>query len=49
MACTKCKHKKNYNQDFFKKSEFVGRNIIWFFIVWSLLALYGIYNLILNL
>lgn len=46
MACSKCKQKRNFNQEFAKKTEFVGKGIVWFLIIWSLLALYGIYSLI---
>jgi hypothetical protein len=46
MSCSKCKEKKNFNQEFEKKTEFINKGVVWFFIIWSLLALYGIYNLI---
>jgi hypothetical protein len=45
MACSKCK-KKDIKESLRESSELVPKGIIIFTIIWSLFALYGLYNLI---
>ncbi len=45
MACSKCK-KQERIEEFEKSTEFIGKGVITFVIIWSLFAVYGIYTLI---
>lgn len=49
MACSSCKKKESFNEKYKEATSYVGRTTIIFTIVWSLLALYGIYSLIIKL
>jgi hypothetical protein len=46
MACTICKEKKEFKEEIIKSGEFIGKGVIWFTIVWSLLGVYGLITLI---
>jgi hypothetical protein len=47
MGCPKCKKNKNeLNKSFEKKIDLVGKGIIIFTIIWSLLAICGLISLI---
>jgi hypothetical protein len=46
MACAKCKKNKNeLNKSFEKKIDLVGKGVVIFAIIWSLLAIYGLFSL----
>lgn len=49
MACTDCKKKTEIKKELIDSSEFVSRGVIWFVIIWSIFACYGIYSFIKNL
>ena len=49
MACTNCKQKGNMKKDFIKSTESINTGVIVFTVVWSLLAIYGIYSLVIKL
>jgi hypothetical protein len=46
MSCSTCKEKSKIKEELYESSEFVSKGVIWFVIVWSGLALYGLYTLI---
>jgi hypothetical protein len=46
MGCSDCKQKKNIKKDLIESSSIVNRGVLWFVIIWSLLAIYGLYSLI---
>jgi len=48
MGCIKCKEKKISKPDDTSKSVSVDRVAAWVIIIWSLLGLYGLYTLIMN-
>ena len=45
MACSKCKKKEKF-QELESSTEFISKGVLVFGIVWSLLALYGLYSII---
>lgn len=45
MACSKCK-KQEQIEEFQKSTEFISKGVVIFVIIWSSLAIYGIYSLI---
>ena len=45
MACSECK-KKEKIKELQTSTEFVSKGVIIFAVVWSLLALYGLYSII---
>lgn len=45
MACSSCKKKEKF-EELKSSTEFVSKGIIIFSIVWSALALYGLYSII---
>jgi hypothetical protein len=49
MSCSKCKQKNRFKEEFEKTTDLVDKKIVWFIVVWSVLALYGIYSLIIKL
>lgn len=49
MSCTNCKQKGNIKRDIVKSTESINTGVIVFTIVWSLLAIYGIYSLVIKL
>ena len=46
MACSKCKEKKTLKEDLIKSTGIVSKGIVWFTIIWTIFAIYGIYSLI---
>jgi len=48
MGCSSCKQKRDIKKDLLESTESVNKGVIWFVIVWSLFAVYGIYSLIKN-
>lgn len=46
MGCNNCKEKKNIKGDLIEASKTINKGVLWFVIVWSLFALYGIYSFI---
>jgi hypothetical protein len=47
MACTNCKKNSNESyKDVYDKTDTFPKGIVIFTIVWTLLALYGLYSLI---
>ncbi len=49
MSCSNCKKKSKIREEIKNGTDFVGRGVIYFFIIWSLLAIYGLYSLITKL
>lgn len=49
MACSNCKKRNEIKQEINQGTEFVSKGVIWFVIIWSLFALYGIYTFIRNI
>ena len=45
MACSNCKNKEKID-DLMNTSEFVSKGAVWFMVIWSLFAIYGVYSLI---
>lgn len=48
MACSNCKKKSNIMTDL-TNSKYLGNGMTWFVIIWSLLAIYGLYSLIIKI
>jgi len=46
MGCSECKKKQTMKEEMLESSKFVSNTVIWFVIVWSGFAIYGIYTLI---
>jgi hypothetical protein len=46
MSCSSCKQKRDIKEELIKSSEFVSKGVIWFVVIWSLLAIYGLGTLI---
>jgi hypothetical protein len=46
MGCSECKKNKTIKEDLLKSTEFVQKGIIWFVLIWSIFAIYGIYTFI---
>jgi hypothetical protein len=49
MACSSCKNKSNYREQIIESTKSVENGIVWFSVIWTLLALYGLYSLIRNI
>jgi hypothetical protein len=49
MACSKCKNKDKTREELMKTADFINKGTIWFIVVWSVLAVYGLYTLITKL
>jgi hypothetical protein len=45
MSCTKCKKREKY-EEFKESTKFVENGTIIFVVIWSMLAIYGLYTLI---
>lgn len=48
MGCYKCK-KNELKKQIVNESKFVDKGVIWFTIIWSLFAIYGIYCFLTNI
>ena len=46
MSCETCKKKNTIKEELDKSTEFVGKGVVIFAIVWTILGLYGLYSLI---
>lgn len=46
MSCSSCKKKSDFQEEVKNSTSFVGKGVIIFTIVWSLLAIYGLVTLI---
>ena len=46
MACTSCKQKREIKEEIIKSTEFVNKGVLWFTLIWSILAIYGLVTLI---
>jgi hypothetical protein len=46
MGCSECKKKQTMKEEMLESSKFVSNAVVWFVIVWSGFAIYGIYTLI---
>lgn len=46
MGCDSCKDKKKLKDELYDSTKFVEKSAIYFVIVWSLFAIYGIYSFI---
>ncbi len=46
MACSECKKKQSIKEDMLDNVKFVSNAVVWFVVVWSGFAIYGIYTLI---
>jgi len=49
MGCTSCKKNSNYKDQIIQSTKNVEKGIVWFSVIWTLLALYGLYSLIRNI
>jgi len=46
MSCEKCKNKKSILEEREEMVSGFNKGVIWFVVIWSLLAFYGLYSLI---
>lgn len=46
MGCSECKKKQTMKEEILASSKFVSNAVVWFVVVWSGFAIYGIYTLI---
>lgn len=46
MACSSCKKKSELRKHFDEVSQYSNKPTIWFIVIWSVLAIYGVYALI---
>ena len=46
MSCTKCKQKDSFREEIENTTGFISKGAVWFIVIWSLFAVYGIYSLI---
>lgn len=46
MGCSTCKEKKDIKKELTESTGGVSNGVIWFVVIWSLFAVYGIYSLI---
>lgn len=46
MSCESCKKKKDFKEEVQNSTSFVGKGVVIFAIVWTLLAIYGLVNLV---
>lgn len=46
MSCSECKNKQTIKDEILKNSKFVSNGVIWFVVIWSGFAIYGIITLI---
>jgi hypothetical protein len=46
MSCDSCKKKESYTEEVKNAGSFVGKGVIIFVVVWSLLAIFGLVSLI---
>jgi hypothetical protein len=47
MACSTCKNKGlKLKEKVEESTEFVSKGVIWFFVIWTSLGIYGLYSLI---
>jgi len=49
MACSGCKKKSLDGNDMEKTMSIIGKGAIWFVIIWSALAIYGLISLIIDI
>lgn len=49
MACKNCKNKEDIKKEIYNSTKLVDNWIIWFFVIWSALSIYGLYSLIIKL
>jgi hypothetical protein len=46
MSCESCKKKNDFQEEVKNSTSFVGKGVVVFVIVWTMLAIYGLVNLI---
>lgn len=46
MGCSECKKKQTLKEEMLNSSRFVNQSVVWFVVIWSLFAVYGIYSLV---
>jgi len=46
MSCSECKKKQTIKEEMLESSKFVSNGVIWFVVIWSGFAIYGIITLI---
>lgn len=46
MGCTTCKKKESFKKQIYESTKGTDSGILWFFIIWFALGLYGLYSLI---
>lgn len=49
MSCSKCKQKNRLKEEFDNTTSLIDKKIVWFIVIWSIFALYGIYSLIVKI
>jgi hypothetical protein len=45
MGCSKCKQKNRFKEEFGKTTELIDKKVLWFVIIWSGFAIYGLFSL----
>lgn len=46
MSCSSCKKKNDFQEEVKNSTSFVGKGVITFAVVWTLLAIYGLVSLV---
>ena len=49
MSCKNCKNKDSIKKEMYDSTKLVDNWVIWFAVIWTGLALYGLYSLIIKL
>jgi hypothetical protein len=49
MGCSQCKNKNKTKDELMKSADFISKGTILFVVGWSVLAVYGLYTLIIKL
>lgn len=48
MGCSTCKEKKDIKKELTGSTGDVSKGVVWFVVIWSLFALYGIYSFVIK-
>jgi len=46
MGCTTCKQKGKIKEELITSTKFIGKVVIWFTVIWTVLGVYGLITLI---
>ena len=47
--CESCKNKKELREEMYESTKLVDNWVVWFAVIWSGLAIYGLYSLIVKI